>query len=295
MVSTKRWMSSLQWFTAPKQHFLRWGLAVSLGVHAAVLAWQPSILPRAPAAASYLEVVLVNAFAVEAPLAPQLIAQHNLDGGGDSQARVAANPSPRVGDTADDIALSELTRQRQQLEAEQAQLLKQLQSTWSVRPDQLRGDQAADQPVAGPDETDQQAVEQNARMAALREQVERYNSWPRKHFDAPSAIANPFAAYVDAWRVRVESTGRAHYPRSGSDRLTGDLQASVTLNAKGQVVDVSIDRPARDPRLNQAVRRILQLAEPFAPFPAPLATQVDQIVITRTWHFTPGTLSTRTP
>lgn len=295
MASPRLFAQALRWLTAPRQHFLRWGVAVSFCVHAAVLAWQPSVLTKTPMPSSNLEVLLVNAFTVETPLAPQLVAQQNLDGGGENRAQVAANPSPRIGQVADDIALAELTRQRQQLETQQAQLLKQLQSNWGVLPDQLRGDKAPDQPIAGPDETDQQAIEQNARLAALREQIERYNSRPRKHFDAPSAVANPFATYVDAWRTRVEATGSAHYPRSGNDRPTGDLQVSVTINAKGQVVDVAIDRPAQDPRLNQAVRRILQLAEPFAPFPSTLAGQVDQLVITRTWQFTPGNLSTRTP
>jgi len=284
---------ALRWFVAPKQHGLRWGVAASLCVHAALLSWTPADRPRAAPVTSNLEVVLVNSFTVETALAPQIIAQHDLDGGGEVAARIASNPSPRIGEVADDLSLAELTQQRQQLEALQTQLLKQLESTWGVLPDQLQGEKSPDQPVAGPDDTDQQAIEQNARLAALREQIEQYNSRPRKHFDAPSAIANPFAAYVDAWRTRVEATGAQHYPRSGADRLVGDLQASVTINAQGQVVDVTIDRPALDGRLNQAVRRIVQLAEPFAPFPTQLATHTDELVITRTWVFTPGSLSTQ--
>jgi periplasmic protein TonB len=283
---------ALRWFVAPKQHCLRWGVAASLCVHAALLVWMPADKPRAAPITSNLEVLLVNSFTVQTALAPQVIAQQDLDGGGEVAARIASNPSPRIGEVADDISLAELTQQRQQLEALQTQLLKQLESTWGVMPDQLKGETTQDQPIAGPDETDQQAIEQNARLAALREQVEQYNSRPRKYFDAPSAVANPFAAYVDAWRTRIEATGAQHYPRSGETRLVGDLQASVTINAQGQVVDVTIDRPAKDGRLNQAVRRIVQLAEPFAPFPQQLATHTDELVITRTWVFTPGSLST---
>jgi protein TonB len=43
------------------------------------------------------------------------------------------------------------------------------------------------------------------------------------------------------------------------------------------------------------VRRIAQLASPFAPFPSEMAKQVDQIVLTRTWHFVDGTLQARQP
>jgi protein TonB len=288
-------IACLQWFAAPRQHYLRCGIALSLCVHAAFMVWRPSVVVQPKPSLPSLEVVLVNAFTEQAPLAPQLIAQANLEGGGDQSQRTASNPTPRVGDTAEDISLVELSQQRQQTQAEQAQLLKQPESTWAVRPDQLEAEISDSDPAIGPDQTDQRALERNARLAAIREQVEQFNSRPRKHFDAPSAIANPFATYVDAWRVKVEQTGSQHYPRAGDQRPVGKLQATVVINAKGQVIAVEIDRPAADPRLNQAVKRIIELAQPFAPFPEHLSQEVDQLVITRTWVFTPGSLSTGAP
>jgi len=285
----------LHWFAAPRQHYLRWGIALSLCVHAAFLVWRPSIVERPAPSLPNLEVVLVNSFTEQAPLAAQLIAQENLEGGGDQSQRTASNPTPRVGDTAEDLSLAELSQQRQQNQVEQAQLLKQIESSWAVLSNQLEGELSNDDPAIGPDQTDQRAIERNARLAVIREQIEQYNSRPRKHFDAPSAIANPFAAYVDAWRAKVEQTGSQHYPRAGDQRPVGKLQATVVINAAGQVIAVEIDRPAADARLNQAVRRIIELAQPFAPFPAHLAQQVDQLVITRTWVFTPGSLTTGSP
>jgi periplasmic protein TonB len=288
-------IACLHWFAAPRQHYLRWGIALSLCVHAAFLVWRPSLAEREAPSLPNLEVVLVNSFTELAPLAPQLIAQENLDGGGDQSERIASNPTPRVGQTSEDLSLAELSQMRQQQQAEQTQLLKQLESSWAVASNQLQGDISADEPAIGPDQTDQRAIERNARLAAIREQIEQYNSRPRKHFDAPSAIANPFAAYVDAWRAKVEQTGSEHYPSTGGQRPNGKLQATVIINANGQVVAVEVDRPSSDVRLNQAVRRIIELAQPFAPFPAHLAQQVDQLVITRTWVFTPGSLTTRSP
>jgi protein TonB len=94
--------------------------------------------------------------------------------------------------------------------------------------------------------------------------------------------------------VRIEDIGSAHYPASDGQRPEGDLQASVTINAQGMVIDVTIDRPSPDPRLNRAVRRIIELAQPFAPFPSQMASRIDQLVITRTWNFKPGRLETQT-
>lgn len=295
MTQTNPVIACLHWFAAPRQHYLRWGVAFSLCVHAAFLVWRPSIaIPPTPSLPN-LEVVLVNTFTEQAPLAPQLIAQENLEGGGDQVQRMASNPTPRVGDTSEDLSLAELSQQQQQEQAEQAQVLKQVESEWAVLPDQLEGDISDSDPTIGPDQTDQRAIERNARLAAIREQIEQFNSRPRKHFDAPSAIANPFSVYVDAWRAKVEQTGSQHYPSAGQDRPVGKLQATVVINASGQVVAVEIDRPAADARLNQAVKRIIELAQPFAPFPAHLAQEADQLVITRTWVFTPGSITTGAP
>lgn len=286
----------VRWFAAPPQNALRWGLALSLLVHGLVLAWQPNIIAPIANKPSMLDVVLVNTFSEQAPLVPQVIAQDNLEGGGEvEQARIASNPLPRVGVQDQDISLVELTQQRKQLEAEQQQLLKQLLSVWTARPNQLQSDATEQALVSGTDEVDQEALEQNARIAAILDQIDRYNQRPRRYYDAPSAVANPFAGYVDAWRLRVEQTGSQHYPSGAGERPRGDLQASVTINRDGTVAEVVIDRPASDVRLNQAVRRIIELAQPFAPFPQQLAAEVDQLVITRTWQFMPGLVTTQAP
>lgn len=288
--------SIIRWFAAPQQNYLRWGVALSLLAHALALAWEPRI-PAAQAVRSQpFDVVLVNTFSEEAPLVAQVIAQEHLEGGGQvEQPVIAGNPMPRVGIEDRDLSLQELTQQRQQLEMQQDHLLTQLRGLWVTQLSQSQGLADEDAPQVGSDEVDQQGLEQNARIAAIIDQIERYNQRPRKYFDAPSAIASPFAGYVDAWRLRVEDTGSKHYPSGGADRPRGDLQATVTIAANGMVTDIRIDRPSMDPRLNQAVRRIIEMAQPFPAFPDHLAKEIDQLVITRTWRFTPGMLSTQTP
>ena len=285
----------LNWLSAPEQDCLRWGIALSLLVHALVLGWPASAPHIEPRTLPNLEVVIVNAFDDREPLAPQVIAQNNLEGGGDQSARIASSPVPRMGEIAQDISIEAMTQQRQTLEAQQAQLLQQIMSVWQMPEQSLENPLSDSQEVHGPDPTDQQAIEMNSRIAAILQDIERYNARPRKHFDAPSAIANRYAPYIDAWKEAVERTGSQHYPGDDRERPTGDLQATVTIDSSGRIVDVSINRPARDPRLNQAVRRILELAGPFAPFPAAFSADIDQLVITRTWEFTPGQLTTRAP
>jgi protein TonB len=59
------------------------------------------------------------------------------------------------------------------------------------------------------------------------------------------------------------------------------------------VADIQINRPSDKALLNQAVRRIAQLAAPFAVFPQEMASQLDEIVLTRTWHFVNGAVTTK--
>lgn len=292
--ATVRW-AWLAWLRAPAQNFLRWAIAFSLLIHALLLAWAMPAAKPVPKVVPQLEVVMINTFDVEDPLTPDVIAQASLEGGGDQLSGLASNPAPRQGEESHDVSLEAMTQQKRQLETLQSELLTQLDASWQQPMDLSEGQIDPTDPVQGNDPTDQQAVELNARIAAILEDIQHYNARPRRHFDAPSAIANPYAHYVDSWREAVERTGSEHYPGQDDDRPTGEVQVTVILDATGQVIESQIVRPASDPRLNQAVSRILQLAAPFAPFPPEFLQSIDQLVITRTWSFQPGQLSTRAP
>ena len=279
----------------PGRRYLAWGFAISLISHAGLLAWQRHALPPPDTTLPALEVNMVNTETDTAAAKPTAIAQHNLEGGGEANTGVATSPLPVSGKSADSILLEAMTRKRLQLEAEQQQLLAQLKSREQVAPSNPTQHFLKEATTDGRDPVDQASVLLNARMTALASQVEQYNQRPRKYFDAPSAAQSRYAAYLDQWRSRIESTGTEHYPRGVGSAVYGTLRASVTVRADGTVTDVTIDRPSSEPLLNLAVKRIVSLAAPFAPFPPDIARQVDQIVITRTWHFVNGALQTLQP
>ncbi len=285
----------LHTWQAPQQRFLRWGVLLSLALHVVVLAWQrhpaPAVLPALPA----IEIVMVNASTESAPAVARLLAQHNLDGGGQAASGYAANPLPHLDKSAESIMLEALSKKRLQLEAEQRQLLTQLESSRQVSESRPTEHFLLDAQTTGQDDVDQESLQHNAQLAALSQKVQAYNQLPRKYFDAPSASASLYAAYIDQWRNQIEQTGTRYYPQGTDARAYGSLRATVTIRANGSVADVVIDRPSDQALLNQAVQRIVGLAAPFAPFPPDIARQVDQIVITRTWHFVNGALQTRQP
>ena len=134
---------------------------------------------------------------------------------------------------------------------------------------------------------------QNSQVAALAARVQQYSAEPRKQFVAPSAEASRYAAYLDAWRTRVEAVGTQHYPDEARGRIYGSLRLTVSVRADGSIADVEIDEPSPHAVLNQAARRIVQLAAPFPPFPPEIARDTDVLVITRSWHFVNDTLETK--
>jgi len=287
--------AGIRWLNSSAYHTLRVGLAVSLCLHTGLLMLGLDPHTKAPASPSTLEVVLVNAQTDSAPVQASLLAQAQVDGGGDGKTGYATSPLPHTG-AGDVTQAQEALRQRQMaLEAEQHALLARLRSAY-VAPKIREGTLSWDHHAAvGQDDRDQDSVLQHAHIAALTERVQAYNSQPRKHFFAPSTSPSRYAQYVDAWRGIIEDTGTRHYPPEARGRIYGWLRMTVTVRADGSVKHIEIDQPSPHALLNQAARRIVQLAAPFAPFPPDIARETDELSITRTWHFVNDTLSTRMP
>ena len=275
--------------------FLRWAILLSLLCHAALLGWQRQVAVPVRPPVSELEIVMMNAGTDSAPVKAQVLAQVNVDGGGQATSGVASNSIPYLDQAPEAVVLEHLIKQRLQLEAEQQQLLTQLQSQQLVQDSRPTEQFLKDIQQPGQDERNQEQVLLNSSLTALSEQVQRYNQRPRTMFDAPSAQQARFAEYVNLWRQRIEEIGTQQYPTGTEGKAYGSVQASLTIRSDGVLTDISIDRPSDKALLNQAVTRIAQLASPFAPFPREMALHVDQIVLTRTWHFVDGTLQARSP
>ncbi len=270
-------------------------LLLSLVIHALLLLWH-GFAARPTPQVSTLEVTLVNSRSEQAPLNPQALAQQNLDGGGDQAQGMASSPLPRTSDgSAEETVLAALRRRQAELEAEQRRLLTQLESLDTVaaaRPSPELLGRSAD---PGEDDRQQDSLVLSARIAALKDRIERYNALPRQTFTAPSARASDDARYVEAWRQRIELIGTQHYPPEARGRIYGDLQLTVFIRRDGSLDHIQFDRPSDQAVLNGAARRIVELAAPFDPLPPELARHTDILAITRTWHFTRDGLDTNPP
>ncbi len=102
------------------------------------------------------------------------------------------------------------------------------------------------------------------------------------------AVEYRFAQYMEDWRVKVERVGTLNYPEAAKGKLYGSLLLSVRIKNDGSVERVDIDRSSGHRVLDDAARRIVRMAEPFAAFPADIRRDFDSLEITRTWSFTSG-------
>jgi len=282
-------MTKLDRRHAPKD-YLWLAVALSALIHLLLIFW-PARAPS-PAPANSLDVALVNFSTDSAPLSPQLLAQLNLDGGGEHQQGQASNPLPLTDPNLPNQLVLEALRARQQsLEAEQQRLLGELESQDKAPLSTPSFEYIGASIEPGPDDHDLDPQVQNSQLAILREQIREQQRQPRYHYVGPSAKASKQAQYLDKWRQKIEKTGTRHYPKQNGEQLYGQLQMTVYIRRDGSLLRAQITEPSDQAALNLAARRIVELAAPFAPLPEQVAPGADVLVITRSWSFTHDRLS----
>jgi len=237
-----------------------------------------------------LEVTLVNSHTKNAPRKEeaQVLAQVNLDGGGNTdQDRRLASPLPPT--TVDKMGnqIADLKKRTEALEVTKRELLVANRSLDSILQGRylLKTDNIAQSDGFDQEEAD---LEMKRLEGEIAKDIEAYNKRPRKTHLGTRALEYRFAQYIEDWRLKVERWGTLNYPEAARGKIYGSLQLSVTLDRTGQVLDITVDKPSPHPILNDAARRIVLTAAPYAPFPPAISRDTDQLVITRTWSFTQG-------
>lgn len=123
-----------------------------------------------------------------------------------------------------------------------------------------------------------------ARLAA---QKQAYAKRPRvRTVSTVSTKYDRDAAYVDAFRSRVEEIGNKNYPALAREKkISGNVRLMVSILANGQVKEIVVLKSSGFPVLDEAARQSVRLAVPFQPFPAAIRKDTDILQIIRTWKF----------
>jgi len=265
--------------------------SVSVLLHALIIFGVSFKLPDLSnlAAQPPLEVTLVNAKTQARPKKADTLAQANLDGGGNTDARRRArSPLPVPIEDKRGAELTMAQKRVEQLEREAKQLMTQTQSKTAVPP-RLEAPQPKEEPQVAPSASE--IVSRGMEIARLEAQIarewENYQQRPRRRFIGARAQEFRFARYIEDWRAKVERVGELNYPQAARDqRIYGSMVVTVSIKSDGSLERVEINRPSGQRILDAAALRIVQLAAPFAPFPADIARDTDILSITRTWIFT---------
>ena len=268
-------------------------IAASIVLHAVLLAVHfryPDAL-RWNLANQPLEVVLVNARTKEKPVHADVLAQANLDRGGNTDERRRAKtplPVTRPHDPGRDLAQAQ--RRVRRLEEQQRRLLaKATASRLAVAPE-TEHKAPAEQPkpqLSGRDLADLSLAAMQL-QAQIDRRIEEYQKRPRKKFIGARATEYRFAQYEEDWRQKIERVGTLNYPAEARGKLYGNLRLTVTIRPDGSVQSVDLDRSSGLKVLDAAAFKIVRMSSPFAPFPPDIRKDTDLLVITRTWFFGPG-------
>lgn len=264
-------------------------LGLSLVLHAIVLSIHFK-LPQAinKATEHALDVILVNSKSANRPDKVQAKAQANLDGGGNTdEDRRAKTPLPVAPMVQEGSDIVEAKQRVAELEIQQQQMLTRIRSSKAVTTENRRN---APAPNAPPATTGVDLATAALNLARLEGQIARnvedYNKRPRKKFIGARVEEYRFAQYVEDWRLKVERIGNLNYPDAAKGRLYGNLVLTVVIRSDGSLDKVELSRSSGQKVLDNAARRIVEMAAPYSRFPDSIRRDTDVVEITRTWSFT---------
>jgi protein TonB len=277
---------------APSKQGTRMALALlaSAAVHGMVLSTQfVHINPRLFEDTNLpMEVVLVNAKSVEAPLSPDALAQANLAGGGNTdEDRRLKSPLPASQKSQVGAEEAALKARVAELEQQAKTLLTQIQPEAQVTNQPLAAPPTPAPPTIDTRELTQQAREMANLQARISQQWDNYQKRPKRAFVGANTREYAFARYVEDWVAKVERVGNLNYPEAARRQgIYGSLRLTVSIYADGRIEKTEVDRSSGSKILDAAAIKIVENAAPYAAFPDDMRRKADILSITRTWTFT---------
>ena len=240
-----------------------------------------------------LDVILTQTTTAEAPKDPDFIAQANNRGGGDRDEarRPRDSQSAQVPKPDPGVAPQPLTAQAPLPAPPPTQRV--LATTGATsRQVPLPEERPDSEPMPLP--TGQELMQQSIEMARLQAEIARkqelYAKRPKRKFISASTQEYEYASYMRAWVEKVERIGNLNYPEEARRQgLSGRLIMTVSVGRDGTVKGVVLQRSSGFKLLDEAARRVVQLASPFAPLPR-TSEDIDILEITRTWDYRNGSV-----
>jgi periplasmic protein TonB len=290
---------------------------ISILVHAVILSihFEPE-LKKFKDKLPTLEVMLVNAKTLTKPDKADVLAQADLDRGGNTdQNRKMKSALPAIKQQKSEFTLkpmaevksgkkaakmtAEETKEQKHvadLEKQAQELMTQLQSTNKIESAPVQKAAAKEADMGNQENPNKKlnmsdltaaALEMDRLEALIAKQQDDYQKRPKRKFIGARAQKYRDALYVESWRQKVEKVGNLNYPEAAKNlKMYGQLQLTVSIKADGSIESIEINRSSGHKVLDEAAKHIVELAAPYSRFPDDMHNEVDILSITRTWTFT---------
>ena len=265
-------------------------LFLALAVHG-VLLFGVGFAPEEPRAApNSLDVTLAMHRADDAPEEADFIAQANQVGSGteeDKSELTTTEEAPFSDPDSREVQLQEPTARQPTPVTRQKIIVTRARSERDQASEQQDRNQDDPRRKADQDNADELSREIASLQARLDKQKQAYAKRPRvRRLTSVSAKAHYEAAYIEAFRRKVEATGTRHFPRRALDSNTfGGVRLMVALRRDGGIEEVKVLQSSGHDFLDQAAVQSVRLAAPFEPFTQDMRERMDVLEIIRTWKF----------
>ena len=90
---------------------------------------------------------------------------------------------------------------------------------------------------------------------------------------------------AEGWRQKVEQSAPMDVLQSAKSGPYDNPIVTVALRRDGSLESIVIERSSGVPAIDNAIRRVILMLSPFAPFSSELAAEYDVVEIRRVWTF----------
>ncbi|MAR89825.1 MAG: energy transducer TonB [Pseudomonadales bacterium] len=270
-------------------------LFLALVVHLILLLGVYIGLPERQPAATSLEVILAQHQSETEPEEADFLAQSSQQGSGTEEEKLKPTTDQRA--DFDDAVIREVKPVPREASQQQVEPQTQAQVSTRVQSEQ----KVVKTPTSTPDREVKiskeemlanlnRQIEMASYEAALEAKRQAYAKRPKKRvLTSASTKRAADAAYLEAWRRKIEYIGNLNYPAEAKRRkIYGELRLLVAINSDGTLREMKVLKSSGHRVLDQGAMQIVKLAAPFSAFPPEIKQDTDILEIIRTWRFGKG-------
>lgn len=262
-------------------------ISISVVLHLGALFVQFVMPEHKGANKAVIEMILVNDYNQLRNQDAKVFANAALQGGGDAESGRKTSPLMREEEERNGNALH---AQESKVAATEQTMKQKLLAA--------RQSSAKEFDVAGMSAKEQQEWQEAfaviaRRQAEIEKNIQDYNARPRKYFDGPHTNSHEAAMYVQQWRNRVEDWGNQHYPEEARGKLYGDVVLTVEIDQTGRALAINVEKSSGHDILDKAAVDSIKRSAPFGKFTNSMKGNMDVLVLTRTWSYSPNGLATK--